>query len=162
MSIWCHKYLFHTFHRPIYSFPRGTGNLSSQFNRLGTRLLCFGSDRLVVYDLPTLQHPTNGNMNEIVLNAPDLISKRRASATYACCFMGIDDEMVISGSDAGNLFIWSLPDAKGQNHTVDLPLRVLTEHDNFIYCVRYSNESSSIISCDAGGVIKLWSLPSVN
>jgi len=126
--------------------------LSSQFNRLGTRLLCFGSDRLVVYDLPTLQHPTNGNMNEIVLNAPEPISKR----TYACCFMGIDDEMVISGSDAVNLFIWSLPDAKGQNHTVDLPLRVLTEHDNFIYCVRYSNESSSIISCDEGGVIKLW------
>ena len=149
-------------HRPIYSFPRDTGNYSSQFNRLGTRLLCLGADpKLVVYDLPTMQQPSIGN-GKVVLNA--LGFDIEEIGLSACCFMGFDDEMAIYVSAAGNFFIWTLPDAKGQNHTVDLPLRVLTGHENAINCVRYSNELSSIISCDECGVIKLWTVraPSVN
>ena len=127
--------------------------MSSQFNRLGTRLLCFGSDRLVVYDLPTLQHPTNGNMNEMVLVAPDFIR----AGTEACCFIGIEDQMVLSGAENNQLYIWSLLGTpKRHQCTVDQPLCILTGHENNINCFRYSSEIAASITCDRDGVIKLW------
>jgi len=149
-----YKCLFQTFHRPIYSFPRGTGNFSFQFNRLGTRLLCSGADPdLVVCDLPTLQHPTNGNMNEMVLVAPDFIR----AGTEACCFIGIEDQMVLSGAENNQLYIWSLLGTpKRHKCTVDQPLCILTGHENNINCVRYSSEIAASITCDRDGVIKLW------
>lgn len=77
----------------------------------------------------------------------------------SCCFAGIDDELVIAASDDDNLNIWSLPDSKGQDCQVNQPLRVLTtgRHDEgFINCIRYSSNSSTIISSHGDGVIQLW------
>ena len=122
-------------------------------------MLCSGTNPdLVVHDLPTLQHLSSSTW-KVELEASDFDYDDGSDGS---CFMGIDDELVIAGSTDKNLYIWSLPDAKGQNCAVDQPLCVLPGHEDVINCVRYSNESSSIISCDEGGVIKLWSLPSVN
>ena len=70
-------------------------------------LVCFVAGKLVVYDLPTLHHPTNDGIVEIALNAPDLNNEDVKSD--ACCFTGTDSDLVISGSDDGKLYIWSLP-----------------------------------------------------
>ena len=143
----------------------GTGNNSVRFNRSGTRLLCSGKDpQIVVFDLPTSQQ-----QRKIVLKASGfdktycgwLFDASCFMLHKTLCFMGINDNLVISGSN--NLYIWSLPDAQGQDCTVDQPLCVLdtdTGHGrtqkDFINCVRYSNDNSTVVSCDDDGVIKLW------
>ena len=89
----------------------GTGNSIARFSRSGTRLLCSRLDpELVVYDLPTLQYPTNDGTGKVVLSAPGFDDGE--IGVKACCFMGIDDEMVISGLKDDNWYIWSLLEAK--------------------------------------------------
>ena len=90
----------------------GTGNSIARFSRSGTRLLCSRLDpELVVYDLPTLQYPTNDGTGKVVLSAPGF-DDGDIGVTACCLFMGIDDEMVISGSKDDNLYIRSLLEAK--------------------------------------------------
>ena len=90
----------------------------------------------------------------MVLNALGFDNEEIGFSAY--CFMDIDDELVVSGSDDNVLYIWLLPDEyNGQTCTVDQLLRVLTGHKDTITCARYNSEASALISCDLDGVIKL-------
>ena len=73
-------------------------------------------------------------------------------------FAGLNDELVVAASDKNDgLMIWALPEGRSQqNRTVDQPLKVLKGHNRAIRNVRYSKEASAIVSCDAAGIIKLW------
>jgi len=72
-----------------------------------SRLLCLGKDlNLFFCDLPTRQKPdANG---KVLLNTPDF--EYEHTGTGASCFMGLEDNLVISSSDDHKLYIWCLPD----------------------------------------------------
>ena len=142
------------FHRCLCTFPNEDAETCCvRFNGSGSRLLCYeAGSRLIVYDLSTKEQLAG--TGKMKLKAADFINENILS--HICCFAGMDDEMVISGSDNDNLYIWSLPDPKGQDCQVNRPLRVLTGHQDTINCVRYSSEKSAFISSDYAGVIKLW------
>ena len=125
-----------------------------RFNSSGTHLLCYENEpQLVVYDLPT--STATATTGKIHLMDPNFSNRHVWCNT--CCFDGISDEIVISASDNHSLVFWSLPDdATGQGVDVDMSLKTLMGHNDYICSVRYSIESSVIASCDDGGIIKLW------
>jgi WD40 repeat protein len=139
----------------LYSNPGAMGTWCARFNDSGTRLLCHERDpsQLVVYELPTRQQPTN--TGKILLTAPDFTNGE--VGTFSSCFAGLKDELVISGSDDGNLYIWSLPSDLQQEHRrVDHPIKILSGNNNCINSVCYSSNKSALLSSDDGGLIKLW------
>ena len=91
-----------------------------------------------------------------MLTAPDF--SNTSVWSEACCFAGLEDDLAISASEDNHLFIWSLPQENDLLHdrTVEQSLSVLRGHKNEIGCVRCSSDKSTIVSCDDGGVIKLW------
>ena len=143
-----------SFSSRLYSLPSEKGTCSARFNGSGTRLLFSGDDpQLAVFDIPTRQQPTG--TGKVLLDAPDFYN---GDVGYeACCFAGVDDEMVICASDDHILYVWGLSESKGQDCTIDRPLRVLKGHEGNVNCVRFNGDKSAIISCDVYGVIKLWS-----
>ena len=121
-----------------------------RFNRLGTRLLCKKESHLVVYDLPNWQQPIS--VGKVELKGPNV-----SGTSDACCFAGIEDELVISASNDDSLLIWSLPnESQDQNMTVDRSLCVPIGHEETIRSVRSSPDKLTFISCDDAGIIKLW------
>ena len=139
----------------LYSLPSVQGDHSARFNGTGTRLLCSGLDsQLMVYDLPSQQQRVVDG--KVLLKAPYFRCVDNIGHN-ASCFAGLDDELAISGSDNQTVPIWSLLNAvKGQSCTLERPLHVLEGHRNTIRSVRYCKVSSTIVSCDDDGVIKLW------
>ena len=136
----------------LFSFPKEKKTVNAKFDSSVKRLLCLQRKQLVVYDLPTLQHPiVNRN---VIPTAPNFSAK---IGTDPFGFAGLNDDLVISASDNNGLMIWASPDGRHQqDQTVDQPIQVLQGHNHFIRNVRYSNEASAIVSCDADGIIKLW------
>ena len=108
---------------------------------------------LAVYDFPTQQHPINGH-GKVQLSDPDFSIEGVGGDAY--CFAGLDDELVIGASENKNLFVWTLPDGKGQDCKVNTSLCVLEGHSDCVRSVRCSNDKSVIISGGEDGVIKLW------
>ena len=154
-SITTNLFIF-AFHSRIPSFLSVSGSsCGSRFNALGTRLLCSRIEsQLTVYDLPTLLHESFLGTGQTALKDSEFTKEDVGYDSF--CFAGLDDELVISGSDDHNLHIWSLPDANGQDCTVNRSLRILRGHEDSIHCVRSSPDRSSLISCADDGVIKLW------
>ena len=75
----------------------------------------------------------------------------------ANCFAGLEDDLVIGGSEDNHLFFWSLPDGnKGLDCTIHRVLGVFLGHDDTINSIRCSSDKSAILSCADDGVIKLW------
>ena len=140
----------------------GQGTSNARFNGSGTRLLCSGQhqrqSRLAIYDLSATRQQQPFRSGKILINKANGYRNKGARWYDACCFAGIDDELVISAADYHNLFIWSLPrETDRQDQTVDQSsLTVLEGHEGEILCVRYSKEQSAIASCGENGVIELW------
>jgi WD40 repeat protein len=144
---------FHLFFSRLYSFPCATGTLSARFNASGSRLLCLERGpvtQLIVYDLPTRHQATT--TGRVLLSDPDFSTG--GIGTNACCFAGLEDELVLSASEDNSLYVWSLPD--GLDCTINRSLRRLPGHDSAIRSIRCSKDQSAIVSCDENGVIKLW------
>ena len=77
----------------------------------------------------------------------------------ACCYAGLEDDLVIAGSANGDLFVWSLPDENAFviDCTINRSFHVLRNgHGDFIRSIRCSNDKSAIVSCAEDEVIKLW------
>ena len=146
------KFFFLTYglYRHFLSLSK-TSTECDRFNSSGTRLLCYEDDpKLVVYSIPSWQQPAG--TGEVVLNAPDF--HLEGVECEACCFAGSRNELVISASkNNNNLYFWSLPE---ECKNVNRSLRILSGHENTINCVRSSSDNFTLISCDKGGVIKLW------
>ena len=128
----------------------------ARFNGSGTRLLCIewnSAAQLAVYKLRNNQQQPPDN-EKMLLRAKDFTCCLYVG-TKDCCFAGTDDELAISTSDDNKLLICSLL-AETEHTIVGQSLKILQGHTNFLNCVRYSNEQSTIASCDSDGVIKLW------
>ena len=141
----------------LHSFPSKNGTWSARFYGSGTRLLCSDRDSsLVVYDFPTWQQPIQ--TGKTILQAPGL-SNEEVTMYDVCYFSGIKTIWSSLGlDDDKQLYIWSLPDPKGQNCSVNQPLVVLSGHKDSVNCIRCSNDKSILISCDEAGLIKLWAI----
>ena len=75
----------------------------------------------------------------------------------AYCFAGLEDDLVIGGSEDGDMFVWSLPNGRGRDCTINRSLQTFHNgNDGRVHCVCYSNDKSTIVSCGEDGVIKLW------
>jgi len=111
----------------------------------------------VVYNVPTeKQQRANAVTDRVQLTAPGYSVSNRG------CFAGGDDELVAApSSNNHNLFIWSVPEGRG-DRTVDQSLLSLTGHQHAVINVRYSKVTSTLASGDDGGIIKLWTPSSTN
>ena len=112
--------------------------------------------QLTVYDLPTYGHqsPAAGT-GKIVLKDSDFDNE--GVGYDAFCFAGVEDDLVIAGSEGNQLFIWYLPvTIKGQDCTVNQSLSVVAGHKKTVRCVRSNVDKSSLISCGDEGVVKIW------
>jgi len=55
------------------------------------------------------------------------------SYQFSSCFADLQDELVISRSDDGDLLVWSLPNDQQQGICVNEPLKtIITNHQDFI------------------------------
>ena len=138
----------------LYTVPQAKKKWCARFNSSGNRLIYSGFEpEIVVYDHPTWQRKYY--LGNVKFSAPNFASKHDS-----CVFGGINDDLVIAGSgdrEDANIYIWSLPDFKYQDLTVNQPLCILFGHEKTtINCVRYSNEESAIISSYENGSIKVW------
>ncbi|XP_034663004.1 DDB1- and CUL4-associated factor 5 [Drosophila subobscura] len=77
----------------------------------------------------------------------------------SCSFAGPQDEMVVSGSDNFNMFIWRLDgvDLDAKNQWIDTPPVILTGHRSVVNQVRFNRQRCLLASSGVEKVIKLWS-----
>jgi len=160
LSYFYYRFIISVFCLTVKStLPSPDGTLSSRFNGLGNRLLCFEKNdvclQLTVYDFPT-RHRSFATGKVVLMDPADF--SYEAVGWDACCFAGLEDDLVISGSTDKRLFVWSLPDGnRGMDCTVTRSLRVLDGlHAGIIRSVRCSSDKTAIVSGADEGVIKLW------
>ena len=135
----------------MFSFPFDNTH-SVEYNRKGTRLLCCEGDKqLVIYDLL----PSSNGVGKIVRLAARDYSYPFAAAN-SCCFAGRDDELVAATSYRENVFIWSVPDGKEEEQTIDDPLIILSGHESNVSSVCYNRHYSALASCENNKTIKVW------
>ena len=105
----------------------------------------------VVYNVPPeKQQRANVVIDRGQLTAPGYSVSNRG------CFAGGDDELVVAlSSNNHNLFIWSVPEGRGDRN-IGQSLLSLSGHQHAVINVRYSKVTSRLASGDDGGIIKLW------
>ena len=131
---------------------------------------------MVIQTVPAMEDKKNYASPAFVYNVPSVAQQQPAPAdavtdkveltapTYSVaingrsinCFAGDDDELVVAPSSDNNLFIWSVPEGRGDDRTIDQSLLSLTGHQHRICNMRYCKSTSTLASGDFGGVVKLW------
>ena len=136
--------------RCVHSFVTSNARFDGKGSRLLGKQL---SKNIIIYNVPTEQPPpaTNGVTDRVQLTAPGYSSESLRSS----CFAGDDDELVVAPSSDHQLFIWSVPEGRG-DRTIDQSLLSLTGHQHAVNGVRYCKATSTLASGDDGGIIKLW------
>ena len=135
--------------------------MRARFDTKGARLVCRemttpDARQIVVHKVPSEQHQELGN--GLTMKSPGYFTP--LVGFDSCCFAGDNDELVVAASKENNLHIWSIPDEQsiiGNRKTADQSLLSLRGHQKRISCVRYCKATSLLASCDASGIIKLWS-----
>jgi len=139
----------------VQSFDSTLPTLSARFDGKGNRLLFKPREDLsVVYNVLTDQDQrpaADGVTDKVQLTAPGYSSESLRSS----CFAGDDDELVVAPSSDHRLFIWSVPEGRG-DRTIDQSLLSLTGHQHDVKAVRFCKATSTLTSGDIAGVIKLW------
>ena len=145
--------------RCVHSFEDSTTTYSARFNGEGSRLLCNRESKLpVVYNVTTVAQqqqkpaPADSVTGMVELTAPGYSV---ASVRSSNCFAGDNDELVVGSSSDHRLFIWSVPEGRG-DRIIDQSLLSLTGHQHEIHAVRYCKSTSTLASGDNACVIKLW------
>ena len=128
---------------------------SANFNRQGTRLLGgYIQHPNVVFDVSTsFDEKTAGSVRFFLRKIiPFLVS------AGTVCFVGKDDELVVSTSADHSLYVWSLPNShQGRaDQTVNQSLLVLRGHTGDVYNVRYDSCNDTLASAGVEETIKLW------
>ncbi|XP_037707324.1 DDB1- and CUL4-associated factor 5 [Drosophila subpulchrella] len=77
----------------------------------------------------------------------------------SCTFAGPQDELVVSGSDNFNMFIWRLDgvDLEEKNQWMETQPVILTGHRSIVNQVRYNRQRCLLASSGVEKIIKLWS-----
>ena len=146
--------------RCLHSYPT-IQTMRARFDTKGARLVCRemttpDARQIVVHKVPSEQHQELGN--GLTMKSPGYFTP--LVGFDSCCFAGDNDELVVAASKENNLHIWSIPDEQsiiGNRKTADQSLLSLRGHQKRISCVRYCKATSLLASCDASGIIKLWS-----
>ena len=105
----------------MFSFPSADTH-SVEYNSEGTRLLCCERiNQLGIYDLL----PSSNGTGKIVRLTSRGYSYPLTPANF-CYFAGRDDELVAATSNDDSVYIWSVPDGKEEEQTIDEPLMILS------------------------------------
>ena len=111
-----------------------------------------------IYDIPIDGQQPN-EAGKLTLKTSTAISNGNyLMSRNGCCFAGKDDELVAAGGSNGKIYIWSVPDDRGER-TIDRPLVVLNPgYKNRISSLRFSPQNCALASCgmDQNDLIKLW------
>ncbi|XP_043863456.1 DDB1- and CUL4-associated factor 5 [Drosophila mojavensis] len=77
----------------------------------------------------------------------------------SCTFAGPHDELVVSGSDNFNMFMWRLDgiNLEKKNQWIDTSPVILTGHRSIVNQVRYNRQRCLLASSGVEKIIKFWS-----
>ncbi|KAI9584719.1 hypothetical protein GQX74_006614 [Glossina fuscipes] len=77
----------------------------------------------------------------------------------SCTFAGEDDELVLSGSDDFNLYVWRLSDIdlEKTDQWVETAQMVLFGHRSIVNQVRYNRQKCLLASSGVEKIVKIWS-----
>ena len=119
-------------------------------------MLCSPYSKLpVVYNVPNEQQkqPASNRVTDKVQLTANGYSVAKSEHSSSC-FAGDNDELAVASSSDHRLFIWSVPEGRG-DQTINQSLLSLTGHPYFINHVRYCKATSTLASISFGA-IKLW------
>lgn len=140
--------------RPIIRYDGGKDSIQScmsvRFNTHGTQVLALRRR------LPPILYNTLSQDAVCQFYHPDYYN---SCTMKSCCFAGVNDEYVISGSDDFNLYMWRVNDAdcKKKNQWIDSHHMVLYGHRSIVNQVRYNPQRCLIASSGVEKVIKIFS-----
>ncbi|XP_016979826.1 DDB1- and CUL4-associated factor 5 [Drosophila rhopaloa] len=130
--------------------PESPSCMSVRFNCNGTLLLTLHRRLPPILYSPGSPEPVATFYNEEYFNSCTMKS---------CTFAGPQDELVVSGSDNFNMFIWRLDgvDLEKKNQWMETPPVILTGHRSIVNQVRYNRQRCLLASSGVEKIIKLWS-----
>ncbi|XP_017057283.1 DDB1- and CUL4-associated factor 5 [Drosophila ficusphila] len=134
-----------------YSYiPESPSCMSVRFNCNGTLLLTLHRRLPPILYSPGSPEPVATFYHEEYFNSCTMKS---------CTFAGPQDELVVSGSDNFNMFIWRLDgvDLEEKNQWMETPPVILTGHRSIVNQVRYNRQRCLLASSGVEKIIKLWS-----
>ncbi|XP_022210978.2 DDB1- and CUL4-associated factor 5 isoform X2 [Drosophila obscura] len=130
--------------------PESPSCMSVRFNCSGSLLLTLHRRLPPILFSPSSPEPVGTFYHDEYFNSCTMKS---------CSFAGPQDEMVVSGSDNFNMFIWRLDgvDLEAKNQWIDTPPVILTGHRSVVNQVRFNRQRCLLASSGVEKIIKLWS-----
>ncbi|KAH8246910.1 hypothetical protein KR032_003074 [Drosophila birchii] len=130
--------------------PESPSCMSVRFNCNGTLLLTLHRRLPPILFSPGSPEPVATFYHDEYFNSCTMKS---------CTFAGPHDELVVSGSDNFNMFIWRMDgvNLEEKNQWVDTPPVILTGHRSIVNQVRYNRQRCLLASSGVEKIIKLWS-----
>ncbi|KAH8267336.1 hypothetical protein KR018_011365 [Drosophila ironensis] len=130
--------------------PESPSCMSVRFNCNGTGLLTLHRRLPPILFNPGSPEPVATFYHEEYFNSCTMKS---------CTFAGPQDEMIVSGSDNFNMFVWRVDgvDLEERNQWVDTPPMILAGHRSIVNQVRYNRQRCLLASSGVEKIIKLWS-----
>ncbi|XP_001358955.5 DDB1- and CUL4-associated factor 5 [Drosophila pseudoobscura] len=130
--------------------PESPSCMSVRFNCSGSLLLTLHRRLPPILFSPNSPEPLGTFYHDEYFNSCTMKS---------CSFAGPQDEMVVSGSDNFNMFIWRMDgvDLEEKNQWIDTPPIILTGHRSVVNQVRFNRQRCLLASSGVEKIIKLWS-----
>nr|XP_044249329.1 DDB1- and CUL4-associated factor 5-like [Drosophila takahashii] len=130
--------------------PESPSCMSVRFNCNGTLLLTLHRRLPPILYSPGAPEPVATFYHDEYFNSCTMKS---------CTFAGPQDELVVSGSDNFNMFIWRLDgvDLEEKNQWMETQPVILTGHRSIVNQVRYNRQRCLFASSGVEKIIKLWS-----
>ncbi|XP_050744494.1 DDB1- and CUL4-associated factor 5 isoform X2 [Drosophila biarmipes] len=130
--------------------PESPSCMSVRFNCNGTLLLTLHRRLPPILYSPGAPEPVATFYHDEYFNSCTMKS---------CTFAGPQDELVVSGSDNFNMFIWRLDgvDLEEKNQWMETQPVILTGHRSIVNQVRYNRQRCLLASSGVEKIIKLWS-----
>ncbi|XP_041674142.1 DDB1- and CUL4-associated factor 5 [Drosophila eugracilis] len=130
--------------------PESPSCMSVRFNCNGTLLLTLHRRLPPILYSPGAPEPVATFYHDEYFNSCTMKS---------CTFAGPQDELVVSGSDNFNMFIWRLDgvDLEEKHQWIETPPVILTGHRSIVNQVRYNRQRCLFASSGVEKIIKLWS-----
>ncbi|XP_055853379.1 DDB1- and CUL4-associated factor 5 [Episyrphus balteatus] len=140
-------------HSPViqYGFDESHPSyMSVRFNSFGNLILALRRR------LPPILYNTFSSEPICQFYHPDYYN---SCTMKSCTFAGEDDELVLSGSDDFNLYVWRVSDADLEltDQWIESTQMVLYGHRSIVNQVRYNREKCILASSGVEKIVKLWS-----